>query len=38
MLYFRGKNVRAGACFQFKAETEMTGEDTAGNHRVLLKI
>ena len=38
MLYFSGENVGAGACSQFKAETEMTGKDTAGNHRVIMKI
>ena len=33
-----GGGVETGACSQFKAETEMTGEDTAGNHRLLLKM
>ena len=28
-----GGVVRVGASSQFKAETEKTGEDTAGNHR-----
>ena len=27
-----GGNVRAGASSRFKAKTEMTGEDAAGNH------
>ena len=38
MSYFLGENVCAGACSQFKAETEMTGEDTTGNHRLRLKM
>ena len=36
LLYVWG-NVRAGASSHFKAKTIMTGEDTAGNHRLLLK-
>ena len=29
---------RAGASSRFKAETEMTGEDTAGNYILFLKM
>ena len=38
MSYFLGELVRAGACSQFKVETEMTGEGTTGNLRLRLKM
>ena len=38
MTHFVGGNVRADACSQFMAETEMAGDVTAWNHILLLKM
>ena len=37
-LFFWGGDVITGVLSHFKNETKMTGEDTARNHKLLLKI